>query len=142
MIATNSRDIIHPRERFVALPLCKDSNLRDLTSQTSNVQKTSFPFGCPYKRCSQPPDSIDVCFDPPCPHSHQPLLASDSLDWLSRRQNYKKKSRKSSFLIKIFEKFSLLKKMYYICSQSYEDSRIRQSECNATLIPLGVRIER
>ena len=85
MIATNSRDIIHPRERFVALPLWKDSNLRDLTAQTGNVQKTSFPFGCPYKRCSQPLDSIDVCFDPPCPHSHQPLLASDSLDWLSRR---------------------------------------------------------
>ena len=97
MIATNSRDIIHPRERFVALPLCKDSNLRDLTSQTGNVQKTSFPFGCPYKRCSQPPDSIDVCFDPPCPHSHQPLLASDSLDWLSRRQNYKKKAERALF---------------------------------------------
>ena len=32
----------------------------------SNVQKTSFPFGCPYKRCAQPLDSIDVCFDPPC----------------------------------------------------------------------------
>ena len=130
MIATNSRDIIHPRERFVALPLCKDSNLRDLTSQTGNVQKTSFPFGCPYKRCSQPLDSIDVCFDPPCPHSHQPLLASDSLDWLSRWQNYEKNSRKSSFLIKIFEKFALLKKMYYICSRKYEDSRIRQSESN------------
>jgi len=53
----------------------------------------------------------------------------------------KKNSRKNSFLIKIFEKFALLKKMYYSCSQSYEDSRIRQSECNATLIPLGVRIE-
>jgi len=141
MIATNSQDIIHPRERFVALPLCKDSNLRDLTSQTGNVQKTSFPFGCPYKRYPQPLDSIDVCFDPPCPHSHQPLLASDNLDWLSRLQNYEKNSRKSSFLIKIFEKFVLLKKMYYICSQSLEDSRIRQSECNATLIPLGVRIK-
>ena len=33
---------------------------------TRNVQKTSFPFGCPYKRESQPLDSIDVCFDPPC----------------------------------------------------------------------------
>ena len=85
MIATNSRDIIHPRERFVALPLWKDSNLRDLTAQTGNVQKTSFPISCPYKWCTQPLDSIDVCFDPPSPHSHQPLLASDSLDWLSRR---------------------------------------------------------
>ena len=65
MMATISRDIIHPRERFVALPLCKDSNLRDLTSQTGNVQKTSFPFSCPYKRCTQRQDSIDV-FDPPC----------------------------------------------------------------------------
>ena len=60
------RDIIHPRERFVALPLYLDSKLRSLTAQTGNVQKTSFPFGCPYKRCAQPPDSIDVCFDPPC----------------------------------------------------------------------------
>ena len=67
MIATNGQDIIHPRERFVALPLCKESNLRDLTSQTGNVQKTSFPFGCPYKRCAQPPDSINDNFDPPCP---------------------------------------------------------------------------
>ena len=130
MIATNSRDIIHPRERFVALPLWKDSNLRDLTAQTGNVQKTSFPFGCPYKRCSQPLDSIDVCFDPPCPHSHQPLLASDNLDWLSRWQNYKKNSRKSSFLIKIFKKIAFLKKMCYICSRKNEDSRIRQSESN------------
>ena len=31
----------------------------------SNVQKTSFPFGCPDKRCIQPQDSIDVCCDPP-----------------------------------------------------------------------------
>ena len=84
MTATNSQDIIHPRERFVALSLCTDSNLRDLTTQTDNVQKTSFPIDCPYKWCSQPQDSIDVSFDPPCPHSHQPLLASDSLDWLSR----------------------------------------------------------
>ena len=84
MIATNSRDIIHPRERFVALSLCTDSNLRDLTTQTGNVQKTSFPIGGPYKWYSQPQDSIDVSFDPPSPHSHQPLLASDSLDWLSR----------------------------------------------------------
>ena len=60
MIATNNRDIIHPRERFVALPLWKDSNLRDLTAQTGNVQKTSFPIGCPYKWYSQPLDSIDV----------------------------------------------------------------------------------
>jgi len=37
-----------------------------LTAQAGNVQKTSFPFGCPYKRCPQPPDSIDVYFDPPC----------------------------------------------------------------------------
>ena len=66
MIATNSRDIIHPRERFVALPLWNDSKLRSLKVQTGNVQKTSFPFDCPYKRCSQPPDSIDVFFDPPC----------------------------------------------------------------------------
>jgi len=66
MIATERPGIIHPRERFVALPLWKDSNLRDLTAQTGNVKKTSFPFGCPYKRCSQPPDSIDVYFDPPC----------------------------------------------------------------------------
>ena len=78
MIAMLRQNIIHPRERFVALSLCTDSNLRDLTTQTDNVQKTSFPFGCPYKRCSQPQDSIDVCFDPPCPHSHQPLLAFDS----------------------------------------------------------------
>jgi len=67
MIATNSWDIIHPRKRFVALPLCTVSKLRSLNTQTGNVQKTSFPFGCPYKRCSQPLDSIDVCFDPPNP---------------------------------------------------------------------------
>ena len=51
-------------------------------------------------------------------------------------------SDEPSFLIKIFKKIALLKKMCYICSRKYEDSRIRQSECNATLIPLGVRIER
>ena len=60
MIEANSPDIIHPRERFVALPLYDDSNLRDLTIQTGNVQKTPFPFGCPYKWCSQPLDSIDI----------------------------------------------------------------------------------
>ena len=110
----NVRDTRHPRERFVALPLCENSSLQSLSSQTGNVQKTSFPFGCPYKRCSQPLDSIDVCFDPPCPHSHQPLLASDSLDWLSRWQNYKKNGRKLSFLIKIFENFGLFKKYFYL----------------------------
>lgn len=78
----------------------------------------------------QPLDSIDVCFDPPCPHSHQPLLASDNLDRLSQRQNYIKNSRKISFLIKIFEKFGLFKKLCYLCFQKYEDSRIRQSESN------------
>ena len=31
----------------------------------SNVLKTSFPFGCPYKWYSQPQDSIKI-FDPPC----------------------------------------------------------------------------
>ena len=128
MTETYDLNIIHPRKRFVALPLWKDSNLRDLTAQTGNVQKTSFPFGCPYKWCPQPLDSIDVCFDPPCPHSHQPLLASDNLDWLSRLQNYKKNSRKISFLIKIFEKFGLFKKLCYLCPQKYEDSWIRQSE--------------
>ena len=109
MIETNTRNIIHPRERFVALSLCTDSNLRDLTTQTDNVQKTSFPFGCSYKWCSQPQDSIDVCFDPPCPHSHQPLLASDNLDWLSRRQNYEKKSRKISFFYKNLRKICIIK---------------------------------
>ena len=42
MIVTNDRDIIHPHERFVALPLWKDSNLRDLTAQTGNVRKRPF----------------------------------------------------------------------------------------------------
>ena len=78
MIETNSPDIIHPRERFVALPLYDDSNLRDLTIQTGNVQKTSFPFGCPYKRCPQPLDSIDVLT--------RPVLT----DWLSRGKDTNK----------------------------------------------------
>jgi hypothetical protein len=64
-------------------------------------------------------------------------LASDSLDWLSRWQNYKKNGRKNSFLIKIFEKIALLKKMYYICSQSYEDSRIYCPELTITE-PVGI----
>ena len=38
-IYSNCRDIIHPRRRFVALPLCMVSNLRDLTTQNSNVRK-------------------------------------------------------------------------------------------------------
>ena len=37
------QDIIHPRGRFVALPLYIDSNLRDLTTQTGNVRKRPFP---------------------------------------------------------------------------------------------------
>ncbi len=106
----NRWDIIHPRERFVALPLYDDSNLRDLTIQTGNVQKTSFPFSCPYKRCSQLLDSIDVCFDPPCPHGHQPLLASDSLDWLSRCQSYIKIFKLFPFLRKNFKKSWIFKK--------------------------------
>ena len=130
MIATNSRDIIHPRERFVALPLCKDSNLRDLTSQTGNVQKTSFSIGCPYKRCSQPLDSINVCFDPPCPYRHRPLLASDSLDWLCQRQSYTKISKSFPFLRKTSKKVAELRKKRYICTRKQEDSRIRQSESN------------
>jgi len=57
-------DIIHPRERLVALPLYMDSNLRDLSIQTGNVQKTSFSFGRPYKWCTQPLDSICVLTRP------------------------------------------------------------------------------
>lgn len=45
MIATIGYDIIHPRERFVALPLYMDSKLRSLIAQTGNVLKTSFPLG-------------------------------------------------------------------------------------------------
>ena len=74
-------------------------------------------FGCPYRRCSQPLDSIDVCFDPPCPHSHQPLLASDNLDWLSRRQNYKKSSISPSFFLKTLEKVVCLELNCYLCSE-------------------------
>ena len=59
--------IIHPRERFVALPLCEKSKLRSLSSQTGNVQKTSFPFSLPYKRYRRPQDSIDVISTRPCP---------------------------------------------------------------------------
>ncbi len=60
-------NIIYPRRRFVALPLCTDSRLRSLTVQTDNVLKTSFPFGkAPFpfplrgRRCAQPQDSIKI----------------------------------------------------------------------------------
>jgi hypothetical protein len=57
------RDIIHPRERFVALPLCKDSSLRSLNLQTGNVRKRPFPladltngfFGLGFHRCYDSP---------------------------------------------------------------------------------------
>ena len=87
-IATNSWDIIHPRERFVALSLCTDSNLRDLTTQTGNVQKTPFPFGLPYKWHRWPPDSIDVKYDPPLSFLPQSLYNQGCMDWHSLLQIY------------------------------------------------------
>jgi len=49
----------------------------------SNVLKTPFPFGCPYKWCSQPQDS-NKFVRPTLPYS----------GWLSRLQNYEKKQYK------------------------------------------------
>ena len=40
----------------------------------SNVQKTSFPFGCPYKRCAQPQDSTKI------------LARPATKGWLGRRK--------------------------------------------------------
>ena len=90
----------------------------DIISSPQMVGFISFcSFGCPYKRCSLPLDSIDVCFEPPCPHSHQPLLASDNFDWLSRRQNYKKSSISPSFFLKTLEKVVCLEFNCYLCSE-------------------------
>ena len=51
-------DINHPRGRFdCGIFLC--SNFPGLDVE-DNVRKRPFPFGCPYKRCPQPQDSIKI----------------------------------------------------------------------------------
>ena len=56
-------NIIHPRRRFVALPLWEVSNLRDLRSQNSNVRKRLFEV-CPTNGLVT---SFHQCLDPPAP---------------------------------------------------------------------------
>ena len=69
-------DIIHPRRRSVALPLCTvlSCEVRDHRMITS---VNAFPIGLPYKRHHWPLDSIDV------------LTRPVTCDWLGRLQIYK-----------------------------------------------------
>ena len=58
--------IIYPRGRFSCITPVLRFKFAKFDCTDSNVQKTSFSFGWPYKRCTQPLDSIDVSIDPPC----------------------------------------------------------------------------
>ena len=66
MVYSNSWDIIHPRRRSVALPLCTVSKLRSLNTQNDNVRKRLFPLALPYEWHRRPLDFLKS-FDSPCP---------------------------------------------------------------------------
>ena len=69
VIYSYRRDIIHPRRRFVALPLC-DTVLRcEVREHRTVTFVNAFSFGQPYKRLHWPLDSIDV-------FTHQPSGAN------------------------------------------------------------------
>ena len=78
-------DIMHPRKRFVALPLCTVSSVRSLNAQNSNVRKR-LSRSRPYNWFSRLRFLL-MSFDPPC--SFVPAQrAVLTMDWLSQLQMY------------------------------------------------------
>lgn len=87
-IATNSWDIIHPRERSVALPLWYGFKVAKFEKpQTGNVRKRPFPSACPTNGIVglQIPSMLNTTR--PCPFCPCHFWLR-RLDWLSLLQIY------------------------------------------------------